>query len=60
MQTLYVRPDAIVGLSDDVCVLAVSPPLRKLVLTAMSYAESYVSDGPKDRLRQVVLDQLSQ
>jgi hypothetical protein len=50
MRTLYVRPDAIVGLPDDVCVLEVSRLLRELVLAAVSYAESLCPGRPRGPL----------
>ena len=58
MRTLYVKPDARRGFPADVRVVAVSPLLRELILTATNRAQEYAPDEPTARLMAVILDQI--
>ena len=58
MRSLYVRPDAAVGLPGTCRVVAVSALLRELVLRAMTVPSLYDEDGPDGRVLRVLLDEL--
>src|SRR5260221_2714063 len=58
MRTLYIRPDAASGLPRSVCVLAVQPLLRELILEAVKLPLDYVERDRDGRIIALILDQL--
>src|SRR5260221_27017 len=58
MRTLYIRPDAASGLPRSVCVLAVQPLLRELILEAVKLPLDYVDRVRDGRIMALILDEL--
>lgn len=58
MRTVYVAPDAVLGLPVDCFVVNVSPLLRELILAAMTMPVLYPLAGPEARLVAVLLDRI--
>ncbi|HAA93493.1 MAG TPA: AraC family transcriptional regulator [Rhodospirillaceae bacterium] len=58
MRTLYIEPDAVRGLPQEVCVLQMSPLMRQLILEAVEAPQVYAVDGPEERLMRVILDKI--
>lgn len=58
MRTLYIDPQAAVGLPVDVCVLQVTPLLRELIVEAVTAGPGYETDSPQSRIMAVILDQI--
>ncbi len=58
MRTVKIEPDAVPGLPDQCCVVAVSPLLRELILAAVAFGDAYDDQGPDGRLARVLLDQI--
>lgn len=58
VRSLFVNPDAAVGLPQDNCVISVSPLLRELILAATQVMGGYSSDSRDGRLMCLILDEL--
>jgi AraC-like DNA-binding protein/mannose-6-phosphate isomerase-like protein (cupin superfamily) len=58
MRTLYIRPDAAKGLPASVCVLAVQPLLRELILEAVKLPLDYAERDRDGRIMALILDEL--
>jgi AraC-like DNA-binding protein len=58
MRTLYIRRDATGGLPDSVCVLAVQPLLRELILEAVKLPLDYGESERDGRIMALILDEL--
>ena len=58
MRTLYIRPDEVGGLPDEVCVLQVTPLLRELIVAAVAEGPRYEPDSPQSRIMAVIVDQI--
>jgi AraC-like DNA-binding protein/mannose-6-phosphate isomerase-like protein (cupin superfamily) len=58
MRTLYIRTDAVEALPKTVCVIAVSPLLRELILRAVELPLLYDEAGPDGRVMGLVLDEI--
>jgi len=58
MRAVKIEPDAVPGLPEQCCVVAVSPLLRELILAAVGFSDSYDQEGADGRLAQVLLDQI--
>lgn len=59
MRTLYVRPDAHPALPRHCCVLAVSPLMRELILTAITLDYPAPPDSRADRVARLLLDEIT-
>jgi AraC-like DNA-binding protein len=60
MQTIYIRPDLVPGLSTRCSVIPVSALLRELVLDVMRRRMLVASDAAQERLAGVLVDQLAE
>jgi AraC-like DNA-binding protein len=58
MRTLYIREDVTDGLPRAVCVLAVQPLLRELILEAVKLPLDYVERERDGRIMALILDEL--
>src|SRR5882672_10610820 len=58
MRTLYIRPDATSGLPRAVCVLAIQPLLRELILEAVKLPLDYGESERDGRIMALILDEL--
>lgn len=58
MRTLYLQPEAAVGMPADVCVMQVTPLLRELIVEAVRSGPEYAPDSPAARLMPVIADQI--
>ncbi|MCP1290183.1 helix-turn-helix transcriptional regulator [Chromobacterium sp. S0633] len=58
MRTVYVRGDALNGLPETCCVLAVSPLLRELIQAATGIAVPYPPDSRAERVMGLILDEI--
>jgi AraC-like DNA-binding protein len=59
LRYLFFRPEAVLHLPRDPSVIRLSPLLRELILTFMSYRRDEAPDGPAGRIVGVMLDQLA-
>ena len=59
MRNIYIRPDAGRALPESVNVVQVTPLLRELILTLMSWPRDYNLAGAEGRLADVLIDQIS-
>jgi len=57
MRTLYIRPDATSGQPRSVCVLAVQPLRRELILEAVELSLDYVERDRDGRIMALTLDE---
>lgn len=58
LRTIYVRTETTPGLPRATAAITVTPLLRELILTFMTFARDYREDGPEGRLVRVLLDQI--
>lgn len=58
MRTLYIRQDAATGLPRSVCVLAIQPLLRELILEAVKLPLDYGERDRDGRIMALILDEL--
>jgi AraC-like DNA-binding protein/quercetin dioxygenase-like cupin family protein len=58
MRSLYITPDAVLGLPQDCCVVAVPPLLRELILYAVTRPRLYELGSPDEHVMLVILDQI--
>lgn len=58
-RTIYIRPEAAPDLPDKPTVVHVTPLLRELILTLMSWRRDYDEAGPQGRLAAVLIDQIA-
>ena len=58
MRTLYIRPDATSALPRTVCVLAIQPLLRELILEAVKLPLDYGENERDGRIMALILDEL--
>jgi AraC-like DNA-binding protein len=58
MRTCFIRPDAIVGLPADCCVLGISPLLRELILAAVAIPAGHPPGEREARLLRLLLDEI--
>lgn len=58
LRTIYVRTETVAGLPNQTTAVNVTPLLRELLLTFMTFARDYSEDGAEGRLVRVMLDQI--
>ncbi|MBB4301857.1 AraC-like DNA-binding protein [Rhodobium orientis] len=59
LRTIYVVPEAAPDLPAEPTVVRVTPLLRELILTLMSWPRNYDEAGPEGRLVSVLIDQIA-
>jgi AraC-like DNA-binding protein/mannose-6-phosphate isomerase-like protein (cupin superfamily) len=58
LRTLYIEPDAIVGLSGDCRLIKVSPLVRALINEAVTFPVEYETDGREGRIMDLILSEI--
>lgn len=58
LRTIYVRTEMVPGLPRETAAVNVTPLLRELILTFMTFPRDYAEDGAEGRLVKVMLDQV--
>ena len=58
MRTLYIQPEAGFGLPAECCVLAITPLMRELILSVMSFDGQFLPDSREGRIANLILDEI--
>jgi AraC-like DNA-binding protein/mannose-6-phosphate isomerase-like protein (cupin superfamily) len=58
LRTLYIQPDAAIGLPTECCVLAITPLMRELILSVMSFGDSFLPESREGRIARLILDEI--
>ncbi len=58
LRSLFIQPDAVVGLPTECCVVNVSPLLRELIAAACALPKQYVLGGREEHIMTLILDEI--
>ena len=58
MRSIFIREDALAGLPQTCCVLAISPLLRELIIAAVGIVHPYDEAGRDGRVMRLLLDEI--
>ncbi|SFN87385.1 AraC-type DNA-binding protein [Formivibrio citricus] len=58
MRSIFIREDALLGLPQSCCVLAISPLLRELIIAAVAIRHPYAESQRDGRVMRLLLDEI--